>query len=138
MPPLRALVLVLKALLKQSGLNEVHQGGLSSYSVTLMVISHLQRSGFQLVRDAGVPPHRQLATGGNAPHDLGELLLGFLKFFTEDFNYARQAVSVERVRETSVHCGGASLGSAFHFVLLPYLTLMIVAVFEFEHRKKPK
>eukprot|EP00798_Chlamydomonas_sp_ICE-L_P023080 gene23080-30272_t len=42
MPPLRPLCLVLKALLKESDLNEVFTGGLSSYTLVNMVIAHLQ------------------------------------------------------------------------------------------------
>ena len=41
-PPLAPLVLVLKVYLRRCGLNEVVQGGLSSYSLTLMVLAHLQ------------------------------------------------------------------------------------------------
>lgn len=40
-PPLRALLLVLKAFLKERGLNEVRTGGLSSYSLLNMVRSSL-------------------------------------------------------------------------------------------------
>lgn len=35
--PLRPLLLLLKAFLKQRGLNESHQGGLSSFSLLNMV-----------------------------------------------------------------------------------------------------
>lgn len=42
LPPMRALVLVLKCYLKSLGLNEVATGGLSSYSLCNMVIAHLQ------------------------------------------------------------------------------------------------
>lgn len=41
-PQLRPLVLVLKQYLREQGLNEPFNGGLSSYSVTLMVLSFLQ------------------------------------------------------------------------------------------------
>lgn len=41
-PPLRPLVLVVKAFLKEACLNEVFTGGLSSFSLTLMVLAHLQ------------------------------------------------------------------------------------------------
>eukprot|EP00884_Botryococcus_braunii_P007183 jgi/Botrbrau1/16466/Bobra.0142s0060.2 len=94
MPPLRALVLFLKALLKEAGLNEVYMGGLSSYSVTLMVISHLLQSGYQLVRECGLPAH--LPQPGGASSDCGNLLIGFLERFGRHFNYEKQAVSVER------------------------------------------
>lgn len=42
LPPMRPLVLVLKAYLKSCGLNDVAYGGLSSYSLCNMVVAHLQ------------------------------------------------------------------------------------------------
>lgn len=42
MHPLRPLVLVIKAFLKEACLNEVFTGGLSSFSLTMMVLAHLQ------------------------------------------------------------------------------------------------
>lgn len=41
-PALRPLALVLKAFLKQRGLNEAATGGLSSYSLCNMVLAHIQ------------------------------------------------------------------------------------------------
>ena len=46
LPPLRPLCLALKSLLRENSLNEVYQGGLSSYSLVNMVIAHLQCEGF--------------------------------------------------------------------------------------------
>lgn len=62
MPPLRPLVLVIKAFLKEAGMNEVFTGGLSSYSLCNMVIAHLQAEGFQADKEAA-----QLPLG---PHNL--------------------------------------------------------------------
>lgn len=42
LPPLRPLMLAAKAVIREAGLNEVFTGGLSSYTLALMVISHLQ------------------------------------------------------------------------------------------------
>jgi DNA polymerase sigma len=47
LPPLRPLLLVLKALLREAGLNEVFSGGLSSYSLFSMVLAHLQCEGYE-------------------------------------------------------------------------------------------
>lgn len=41
-PALRPLLLVVKCFLRQRNLNEVYTGGLGSYSVLLLVVSHLQ------------------------------------------------------------------------------------------------
>jgi len=46
-PPLRPLSLVVKAFLRDRGLNEVFTGGIGSYAVVNMVLAHLQREGFQ-------------------------------------------------------------------------------------------
>jgi DNA polymerase sigma len=94
MPPLRALVLVLKALLREARMNEVVDGGLSSYSTTLMVIAYLLQQGYRLAdRNSANPP----LPPNNAPQDLGHLLIGFLDRFVRRFNYTTEAVSVERV-----------------------------------------
>ncbi|GFR51554.1 hypothetical protein Agub_g13973, partial [Astrephomene gubernaculifera] len=48
LPPLRPLCLVVKALLKEAGLNEVFTGGVSSYVLINMVIAHLQCEGYDV------------------------------------------------------------------------------------------
>lgn len=45
-PPLRPLTLVVKALLRDKGMNEVYTGGLGSYAVVNMVLAHLQANGY--------------------------------------------------------------------------------------------
>jgi len=70
-PPLAPLVLVLKVYLRRCGLNEVSNGGLSSYGLTLMVLAHLQEE----------------IKAGNDVFDLGEALYGFLLRYGEDFDY---------------------------------------------------
>jgi hypothetical protein len=45
LPPLRALVLAVKARLNQAGLNQVFTGGLASWCIFLMVVAHLQAEG---------------------------------------------------------------------------------------------
>eukprot|EP00198_Chlamydomonas_reinhardtii_P004174 XP_001693510.1 poly(a) polymerase [Chlamydomonas reinhardtii] len=77
-PPLKPLVLVLKAYLKACRLNEVNSGGLSSYSLTNMVIAHLQEE----------------LKSGHDVSDLGETLYTFLLRFGEEHDYSSQAVSV--------------------------------------------
>lgn len=43
-PAFKYLILLLKYFLRQRGLNEVYTGGISSYTISLMLISHLQVS----------------------------------------------------------------------------------------------
>ena len=64
-PPAVPLALVLKSYLRSCGLNEVASGGLSSYSLTNMVLAHLAAE----LRD------------GRDIHDTGEALYGFLLRF---------------------------------------------------------
>ena len=45
-PPLRPLILFIKALLREKGLNEVFTGGLGSYAILNMVMAHLQGHGY--------------------------------------------------------------------------------------------
>ena len=81
LPPLRPLVLVVKAVLKEAGLNEVFRGGLSSYCTTLMAIAHLVAEG--------VSPDP-------ASSDCGRLLWSFFDRYGRRFNYQRQAVRIAR------------------------------------------
>lgn len=59
--PLAPLVLTLKVFLRAAGLNEVANGGLSSFSLTNMVLAHLQED----------------LKAGQDIYDLGESLYGF-------------------------------------------------------------
>ncbi|GAB4814301.1 hypothetical protein N2152v2_001347 [Parachlorella kessleri] len=136
-PPLRPLCLVVKAFLREHGLNEVFTGGLSSYSVTNMVLAHLQREGFQpvlssppgapatpggslaetfafLQRLAGTAPTAQQAQ--QAQSDLGVLLWGFFDLFGRRFGYAREAarrpwlLAVEDPQEPGKDIASGSFG----------------------------
>ncbi|KAL6771457.1 hypothetical protein ACKKBG_A26460 [Auxenochlorella protothecoides x Auxenochlorella symbiontica] len=120
MPPLRPLCLVIKALLRQKGFNQVFTGGISSYSLCNMVLAYLQSEGYKL---GGVPPapgdlnlemesvfafltnlHCARLNGMNAgpappgvsTADLGRLLWGFCNMFGHAFRYKHQAVSPAR------------------------------------------
>lgn len=80
-PALRALTVVIKALLKQSKLNERVSGGLGSYCVLNMVMAHLIMGGIR----------------ASSPADLGLLLLSLLRFFGRTIDTTRQAISVQMV-----------------------------------------
>jgi len=76
---LTPLVLVLKQLLLQRGLSDTYTGGLSSYALTIMVASILQRHNLEA-------PELQ--------PDLGTLLLTFLQVFGTGFDTRRYGVSL--------------------------------------------
>jgi len=76
-PQLRPLLVVLKYFLQSKKLNEVFSGGLNSYSLMLMIISHIQlyRSNFK-----------------NGQSNLGGLLLNFLDLYGRIFNYFQTGI----------------------------------------------
>ncbi|KAJ1449562.1 hypothetical protein M885DRAFT_535068 [Pelagophyceae sp. CCMP2097] len=117
-PEAQPLMLVLKELLVQRGLNEPFTGGLSSYSLLLLIITAMLQAGVEPVVDAdagadvgnalSTPPKREAAPGAGLAarirHSafesdadaLGFLLTFFLAFFGRYFEPARHAVSVLR------------------------------------------
>lgn len=126
LPPLRPLLLGAKAVLREAGLNEVFTGGLGSYSLALLVLSHLQAEGVANPASSGMQPldlkspsnmagvkqHLQhiaaaaagaAAAGGRSggrqqgvEWDLGLLLQGFFLRFGALFDYTAEAVSVNQ------------------------------------------
>ncbi|KAK9808296.1 hypothetical protein WJX73_008912 [Symbiochloris irregularis] len=105
-PPLRPLMLILRAILKMHNLGEPSLGGLSSYPLTWAIVAHLMQEGFKVADPArarqqpppanALPPPRLLKTSPNGPSmDLGSLLHGFLRRFSpSNFNSSALAVSV--------------------------------------------
>ena len=71
-PPARPLILVAKQLVFNAGLSNPYEGGLSSYGLTLMVLSFLQS-----LRHSRRPPLER---------SLGRLLMDFLSFFGAQFS----------------------------------------------------
>jgi len=81
-PVLPKLVLVLKQFLLERNLSTVYTGGLSSYCLTLLVVSFLQLH----VRDDFTSFHAQ--------QNLGVLLMEFLHLYAHTFNYDSLGISV--------------------------------------------
>ena len=80
-PALPKLVLVLKQFLTQRQLNEVYYGGISSYSVILLLVSFLQL-------------HPRIAANDSTAN-LGVLLIEFFELYGRHFNYMKTAISVQ-------------------------------------------
>ena len=80
-PPLRPLVLVLKRLLKTHALDDASTGGCGGYLLVSLAVSHLRACGDE-AKSQGA--------------DLGALLIGFLRRYGRDFDYARTAVAAGR------------------------------------------
>jgi len=64
-PQAKSVALVLKQLMQGNDLNSAYLGGVSSYALILWLMAYLRKEGLA---------------------DCGALLLGFLKFYAEDFN----------------------------------------------------
>ncbi|CAL8465423.1 g4959 [Coccomyxa elongata] len=79
-PSLRALTIIIKALLKQASLNERVSGGLGSYCILNVVMAHLMSEGVR----------------ANSLVNLGHLLLSLLQFFGRTMDCRRHAISVSR------------------------------------------
>ena len=94
-------------MLQEAMLNEVFTGGLSSYSVVNMVMTHLLCMGYQLPNLPGPVGDGPGYWGSLVPaldhceEDVGELLLSFFDHFGCSFDYSRNAVSVGQVRPPS-------------------------------------
>ncbi|XP_024524838.1 non-canonical poly(A) RNA polymerase PAPD5 [Selaginella moellendorffii] len=80
LPPLRPLCMVLKIFLQQRELNEVYCGGIGSYGLLIMLITHLQM-------------HPSRHHGGNLETNLGVLLLDFFDLFGRSLNIREVGVS---------------------------------------------
>ncbi|KFM64073.1 PAP-associated domain-containing protein 5, partial [Stegodyphus mimosarum] len=76
-PALPKLVLVLKQYLVQRGLNEVYSGGMSSYCLTLLIVSFLQ--GY----------HKPKCEPSS---NLGTLLIEFFELYGINFNYEKVSI----------------------------------------------
>ena len=77
---LRPMIFVLKRLLKSHQLDDPATGGCGGYLVVSLVVAYLKSIGDEAFRSDA----------------LDVLLLGFLKYFSVDFNYARDAIAAAR------------------------------------------
>jgi non-canonical poly(A) RNA polymerase PAPD5/7 len=106
MPALKPLIFVLKALLIQRSLNTPAAGGLGSYALALMVISFLQvsisvcvpSSPDSLLMVFQMNPHQLPSENITSPienESLGHLLLSFLRFYADEFQYSTYSISCD-------------------------------------------
>ena len=79
-PALRPLLMVVKCFLAQRSLNEVYTGGLGSYAVLLLVVSHLQMLSYNYPR---------------VQANLGSVLIEFFHLYGRLFNLCVSGIAVK-------------------------------------------
>lgn len=79
-PALRPLLLVVKCFLQQRGLNEVYTGGLGSYAIFLLVVSHLQMLKYNFPK---------------SKVNLGNVLHQFFQLYGKQFNLCLAGIRVK-------------------------------------------
>ncbi|NWY46225.1 GLD2 polymerase, partial [Sylvia atricapilla] len=102
----RPLVLVIKNWARFHEINDASRGTLSSYSLALMVVHYLQSKYFlhecfdptmqlNLVHLAPctIPPY--ISKNGSS---LGDLLIGFFKYYATEFDWSHQIISVREAK----------------------------------------
>ena len=85
-PELKYLVLVVKAFLKSRDLNDPYHGGVSSFTITLLVISYLQMINKHLEAEALKKSKKHGQTGPKKLL-LSEHLINFMELYGFKFNY---------------------------------------------------
>jgi len=102
-PAFKFLLPILKLYLKQRGLNEVFNGGLSSYSLVLLLISHLQHhiTNFETSVNQNLKGKSRVKKTlpeiyPNEATSLGTLLVDFFALYGCHFNYKKLAIDVTK------------------------------------------
>lgn len=109
LPPLRPLTLVVKALLRDRGLNEVFTGGLGSYAVVNLIISFLMEHGYKAI----FPARGSVSTKSMAMEDVND---AFPTISTDDLQNAMDTQAtfafLERIACSqgviTMHSGGST------------------------------
>eukprot|EP00064_Thunnus_orientalis_P006497 superscaffoldBa00000677_g6515 len=84
---IKPIILVVKKWARHNQINDASKGTLSSYTLVLMVLHYLQKG------PKHIPPYIS-----RNQSSLGELLLGFLKYYATDFRWDKQVISVREAR----------------------------------------
>lgn len=80
-PFIRPVLILVKYIIRQRGLNETFTGGMGSYLLFSIIFAYVQ----YMTRNGEVY---------NDEFNLGTFLLGFLKFICHDFNYRKLGISL--------------------------------------------
>lgn len=113
------LIMIVKKWAKRHGINDASQGTLSSYSIAMMVLHYLQEpcqppvvpslqmaypeifDGTRNVLNLSLenPASRIAREGSSNQATLGELLVGFFRYYAEQFNWEDDVISVRQGRK---------------------------------------
>ena len=113
------LIMIVKKWAKRHGINDASQGTLSSYSIAMMVLHYLQEPcqppvvpSLQMaypdifdearnILDLSLEnPSTRIPNGGSDNQEtLGELLLGFFRYYAEQFRWEDHVISVRQGRK---------------------------------------
>ncbi|CAM9339958.1 unnamed protein product [Lampetra planeri] len=111
----RPMILVVKKWARHNQINDASKGTLSSYALVLMVLHYLQTlrdpvlpslqrdfpNCFSPMLDIDMVPEapKHIPSYNTRNHSsLGELLLGFLKYYARDFRWDKQVISVREAK----------------------------------------
>ncbi|XP_066568083.1 poly(A) RNA polymerase GLD2 [Amia ocellicauda] len=111
----RPIILVIKKWARHHGINDASRGTLSSYSLVLLVLHYLQTLPepvipcLQKAYPESFNPSMDIHLVPNGPRDippytskndstLGDLLLGFLKYYSTVFNWEKSMISVREAK----------------------------------------
>eukprot|EP00933_Yihiella_yeosuensis_P030706 TRINITY_DN242_c0_g1_i1.p1 TRINITY_DN242_c0_g1~~TRINITY_DN242_c0_g1_i1.p1 ORF type:complete len:510 (-),score=121.11 TRINITY_DN242_c0_g1_i1:108-1637(-) len=99
-PDAKALILLVRRWAKDRGVSHAAKGHLSPYCWTLLAIYYLQ-VGLEDMGGSVLPPLASLMKSGTKPEPVkqssktvAELFKGFFKFYTQHFDWRKEAVSV--------------------------------------------
>ena len=86
-PEIRPLMLTIKYILRQRGLNEIYKGGVSSFIIFSLLFYYINYTRKIIVNSIKNGQKEKLLS-------LGDLLLGFFNFYGYEFNYKDLKISI--------------------------------------------
>ncbi|NWT72839.1 GLD2 polymerase, partial [Prunella himalayana] len=94
----RPLVLVVKKWASFHDINDASRGTLSSYSLVLMVLHYLQTLPEPILPSLQKNYPVSVSYGFTTSYILGDLLIGFFKYYATEFDWSHQMISVREAK----------------------------------------
>ena len=86
-PEIRPLMLIIKYMLRQKGLNEIYKGGVSSFIIFSLLFYYISDTKKIIKNNIKKGQKEEILS-------LGHLLLGFFNFYGFEFNYKKLGISI--------------------------------------------